>query len=201
MYAGLVFTILDAAGPTLKKLETDTLNTQNPIMIVLNLSSDMLQTDIKPNRLERAKIEIGQLLEQLKSSESGLIVYTQEPFLISPLSDDYKLVLNLLDAVNTDIMPVNGDRLDRAISLAAKSIKDAGYAQGTIFVYTSDAGLNFTASVEEAKKAFNDGYIVNIVNMSMSKNNKLEQIAKISNWNLFDTTDTIVSIADTILNY
>lgn len=199
MYLGLVFAVLSAAGPTWKKVETDTLNSQKPVMIVLNLSSDMLQTDIKPNRLQRAKIEITQLLNQLKSSESGLIVYTQEPFLISPLSTDHKLVINLLDAISTDIMPVNGDRLDRAISLAVKSVKDAGYLTGFVFVYTGDVGMNFGACLDEASKAGKQGYIISIVNMSMQKNIKLEQIAEAGNGQLLEATDDITSIVDNIL--
>ena len=126
MYLGLVCAVVSAAGPTWKRGETNALNNQNPVMVVLNLSSDMLQTDIKPDRLQRAKIEITQLLNKLQSSETGLIVHTQEPFLISPLSVDNQLIINLLDAISTEIMPVNGDRLDRAIALAIKSIKDAG---------------------------------------------------------------------------
>ena len=199
MYLGLVCAVVSAAGPTWKRVETNALNNQNPVMVVLNLSSDMLQTDIKPDRLQRAKIEITQLLNKLQSSETGLIVYTQEPFLISPLSVDNQLIINLLDAISTEIMPVNGDRLDRAIALAIKSIKDAGYLNGTVFIYTGDVGMNFGLCLDEANKAKRDGYTINIVNMSMQKNSKLEQIAQAGNGDLFEANDDIGLIVNKIL--
>ncbi len=178
MYLGLLSAVIAASGPSWKKIETSAINNQQPVMILLNLSTDMLNTDIKPSRLDRAKMEISQFLKQLKSSESGLIVYTDEPFLISPLSTDHEIVINLLESVNADIMPTNGDRLDRAIELAVKKIKGSGYENGNIVLFTSDAGASFNASVQETLKSVQAGVFINVVNINNQKNSKLETIAK-----------------------
>ena len=130
MYLGLISAIVIAAGPSWKKQEIPALESNTPLMIVLNLSSEMKNTDVTPNRLARAKINLTEILRDIKGVESGLMVYTDEPFLISPLSADNKLIINLLPAVSFDIMPLNGDRLDRAIKLAKEKIKAAGYKNG-----------------------------------------------------------------------
>ncbi|MBQ7303512.1 MAG: VWA domain-containing protein [Alphaproteobacteria bacterium] len=200
MYLGLIGAIIAASGPSWKKHQTDMLTNQNPVMIVLNMSTDMLQTDITPNRLDRAKMKIIQLLKQLKSADSGLIVYTNEPFLVSPISSDSELVINLLDAVNSDIMPINGDRLDRAIELADEKIRAAGYNGGNIVVLTADSGMNFDLSLKTAQKSADSGYIVNIINMSKQTNDKLRQIANMGKGLYLSSSDDVNIMADTILN-
>lgn len=100
---GLVTGIVAAAGPSWKKIEIPSLAPENPLMIVLNLSTDMKGKDLTPSRLERAKFKIQDLLKLIPDSQSGLIVYTNEPFLISPLTSDGEILTNLLPAVSYDI--------------------------------------------------------------------------------------------------
>ena len=115
---GMSGLIVAIAGPTWKKTEVPSLAPQNPVMIVLEVSSQMQKNDVSPNRLARAKFKINDLLDMLKGQQCGMIVYSKEPFLISPITEDVRLITNLLPEVNLDIMPVNGSRPDRAINLA-----------------------------------------------------------------------------------
>lgn len=80
----------------MEKKEIPNLAPENPVMILLNLSTDMAEKDLTPSRLARAKFEISDLLKMIPSAQSGLIVYSDEPFLISPLTDDARLLDNLL---------------------------------------------------------------------------------------------------------
>ena len=178
---GLTFAIIAAAGPSWQKKPVPTLTPENPVMILLNLSSDMKNTDIKPSRLERAKFKIIDLLNGLKSAQSGLIVYSQEPFLISPITDDKNIIINLLPAVNYDIMPVNGDRLDRAIDLAVEKLKTAGYAKGNIILFSADVGERFDKALEATKTAAQKNYAVSVLETSAQTNEKLKLIARYGN--------------------
>lgn len=179
IYTGLILSVLSLAGPTWQKEEQPLLINNAPLVILLNLSTDMQQKDILPNRLTRAKMEIASLLEQkeLAGVESGLIVYTAEPFMISALSDDAQLIINLLPAINFDIMPLNGDRLDRAINYALAKIKAAGYQEGSIVVFGAAAGTDFVAAQTAARQAKAAGMIISTVNMTMQPNAGLKQIA------------------------
>ena len=114
---GLIGAVLALSGPTWQKKNMPSFAPENPVMLLLNLSSDMENTDITPNRLARAKYGISDLVKELKT-QTGLIVYSDEPFLISPITEDNNIIINLLPAIGRDIMPENGDKLNRAIDMA-----------------------------------------------------------------------------------
>ena len=175
---GFVGAILAIAGPSWEKQETPDLLPENPVMILLSLSSDMDETDLTPNRLERAKYKIIDLLTQTPDIQSGLIVYSNEPFLISPLTDDAKIIINLMPAVGRDIMPSNGDRLDRAIDLARESLKNAGYGKGSILVVAADAGQSFEQALQASAKAKEQNFTVDVLAVTKQNNEKLNMIAK-----------------------
>lgn len=173
MYLGLIFAVFAIAGPSFRKEKTPVLMTENPVMILLNLSSD----EKKEDKLTRAKIEISDLMQKIPAAESGLIVYTDEPFVISPLSNDPNLIVNLLKAVDTDIMPVNGDRLDRAIDFAVQKINDAGYLKGQIVVFSDSGGVYAKQAVDMAQKAAQKQIFVSTVSLSKKINDDLYEVA------------------------
>ncbi len=170
--------VIAIAGPSWEKKEVPSFAPENPVMILLNLSSDMAETDVTPTRLSRAKYEIKDLLNSLHSVQSGLIVYSSEPYLITPITDDLKLVENLLPALDFNVMPENGDRLDRAISLAEEKLQNAGYAQGNIIIFSSDVGHRFDLALDAARNAFAKGYKVSVAAVSKDNTDKLELIAQ-----------------------
>ena len=176
--AGMLAAVIAAAGPSWEKKDIPSLAPENPLMLVLNLSSDMEARDVTPSRLERAKFTISDLLKLVKTPQAGLIVYSDEPFLISPITEDAQIVSNLLPSVIRDIMPVNGDRPDRAIDLAVEKLKNAGYAQGNIIMITAEAGQRFDQALAAAKKAKSAGFILNIIGMSKESSEKLQLIAE-----------------------
>lgn len=173
-----IATILAIAGPTWKKQEVPSMAPENPVIILLNLSSEMKEKDLTPSRLDRAKFKIMDLLKGLKSAQTGLIIYTNEPFLISPITDDPEIISNLLPSINYNIMPSNGDRLDRAINLAIEKFKNAGFFHGNIVIFTPDVGQRFDLALEAAKNAKNDKYLVNVIAVSKENNEKLKLISK-----------------------
>ena len=199
---GLSFAIFAAAGPTWKKRPIPTLVPENPVMILLNLSSDMKVSDLQPNRLNRAKFKITDLLNSLASAQSGLIVYSQEPFLITPISDDTDLIKNLLPAVNFDIMPTNGDRLDRAIELAVEKLKNGGYHDGNIIIFSADVGERFDKALETAKSAAAEKYNVSVIQTSAEANEKLKLIARYGQgyYHLLANNDQDIAGLDKFIN-
>ncbi len=172
-----VLMIIALAGPTWQKTENPALKVNNPVILALNVSSDMWAKDVTPSRGERSKLVAHDLLETLKTSEIGLLVYSREPFVITPLTEDVTMVDNLLPIVSPQIMPENGDRLDRAINLAVERMQQAGYYSGNIVVLTSDVGERFDAALEAALDASQHGFAVNVIKMSEMPNDKLQMIA------------------------
>ena len=175
---GFLSAIVAAAGPSWQKVEIPALEAKNPAMILLNLSSDMKAADLTPSRLERAKYKIKDLLRLLRGAQTGLEVYSGEPFVISPLTDDTTVLENLLPAISYNIMPLNGDRLDRAIELATARFRGAGHAQGEIIVFTPDVGQNFEQTLDAARKAKAAGYNVSIIGVSATAAERPEMVAR-----------------------
>ena len=196
---GMIMAIVSAAGPSWQKVEVPLLSQKNPVMILLNLSSDMDQTDITPSRLSRAKYKIKDFLAMLKGSQAGLIVYSSEPFLISPITEDMNILQNLLPAIGVDIMPTNGDRLDRAIDFAVSKLQSAGYSKGGLVVFASDVGQKFDQALAAAKKAKADGYKIDIIGVSSAANEKLSMVASSgggSYWLVQTGDDKIAALAE-----
>ena len=179
IYAALISAVFALSGPSFKKIEQPILFGQNPIMILLDLSEDMEKTDVRPSRLSRAKIEIIDVLKQSKAAPSGLIVYRGEPFIISPLSEDENIIVNLLKAVSTDIRPLSGNRPDRAIDLALERFKQSGFSSGHIVIFSSNAPQKYESdAILSAKRALKDGFKVSVCDFSPVSSNTLKQIAK-----------------------
>lgn len=172
-----LFLVTALAGPTWLKKENPALSVENPVMILLNMSGEMWNKDVSPSRIERAKYVIKDLTKSLKNTESGLIVYSKEPFMITPLTEDTSLIDNIMSALQLDIMPQDGDRLDRAIELAVSRMQKTGLPHGNLIVITSNVGERFDAALTGASQASDAGFDVNIVNISKTTNDKLQMVA------------------------
>ena len=198
---GLLTAIFALSGPSWEKREIPQLQKQNPVFVLLNLSSDMQETDLKPDRLQRAKYKIQDFLSLLKSSQSAMMVYSSEPFVIAPFTQDTNLLQNLLKQIDLDIMPVNGDRLDRAIDLAVERFKMSGYSQGSIVIFAPDSGQKFDLAVSAAENAAKQNINVNIIGVSAQTNEKLAMIAKAgkgSYWTMQNDDAKIAALAQKI---
>ena len=196
---GLIGAVLALSGPTWQKKNMPSFAPENPVMLLLNLSSDMENTDITPNRLARAKYGISDLVKELKT-QTGLIVYSDEPFLISPITEDNNIIINLLPAIGRDIMPENGDKLNRAIDMAVERLKQGGYSKGNIVVFTADAGQEFNAALDSASKSLSEGYVINVVAVIASENEKLRLLAQKGGGMILNIADDVKPLINEINN-
>ena len=173
---GIIGSIIALAGPSWQKKEVPAFSPVNPVMILLNTSSDMDNDDLRPNRLARAKFAIDDLLKEIQA-QVALVVYTNEPYIISPSTEDKKIISNLLPSINQDIMPENGDKLYRAIDMAVSRLTEEGFAFGNIVVFAPDVGQDFNKALSSAVNAASKGYSVNVVAVRADKNEKLSMLA------------------------
>lgn len=181
IYLGMIAASIAAAGPCWKKTELPTFVIENPTMFVLSMAQDMMLTDISPSRLERAKFAITDLANNIPDGQFGLEVYSEEPYIITPISDDNELLKNLMPQIVSDIVPDHGDRLDRAMDMAVNRFEAAGYSQGNIILLASDVGQRFDLALENAKKAARLGYKIYVIDTSYSGNEKLKLLAQNGN--------------------
>lgn len=194
----IFLSIIAISGPTWIKKQNPALSVDNPVMIMINMSTDMWAKDVSPSRIVRAEYAVSDLLKNFKSTETGLLVYSKEPFVISPLTEDTSLIENLLLQLDEDVLPENGDRLDRAIDLAVSRMQKSGYDKGNMVILTADVGERFDAALESAAKASNEGFEVNIIKVSGDRNEKLEMIADKGNGIYLDYLQNQQTLIDKI---
>lgn len=96
------------------------------ILFALDTSRSMLTEDIRPNRLERAKLAIIDFVNQLEGDRVGLLPFAGSAFLLCPLTIDYSAFETALAAIDTAIIPRGGTDLAAAINLAESSLVDSG---------------------------------------------------------------------------
>lgn len=130
--------IVALSGPTWVRLPAPTYKQIQPRVLVLDMSDAMMENDLTPNRLSRAKFKLHDLFKRRDIGQLGLVVYTGEPFIVSPLTDDAQTIDTLLTALTPEIMPVEGHQLDTALEEAGQLIKQAGFQHGQILVLTAE---------------------------------------------------------------
>ena len=125
------------------------------IFIALDVSLSMKSEDIKPNRLEKAKFEIRNLVGRLGGDRIGLIIFAGEAFTQFPLTTDYSAANMFLDIIDVDAVPVPGTDIGSAIERAVESF-DFEETTTKVLVIITDGenteGDVFDAAEEAAKK-------------------------------------------------
>jgi len=117
----LVFIVLTLAGPRFGSRLEEVKREGVEIIIALDVSNSMNAEDIRPNRLERSKLAISRLISNLRNDRVGLIVFAGDAYVQVPITSDYTAARMILENVSTDIIPVQGTAIGRAIELASRS--------------------------------------------------------------------------------
>ena len=134
LYLGLMLATAALARPQWGRLEEPVFDQAREIIIALDLSRSMLAEDIKPNRLERARLLITSLLERLKGERVGLIVFSGTAFLQSPLSSDYEILREFLPVLNPDYLPEGGTNYDALLETTITAFGASGSADRFLIV-------------------------------------------------------------------
>ncbi|MCP3876504.1 MAG: VWA domain-containing protein [Desulfobacteraceae bacterium] len=120
------------------------------IMIALDCSKSMLAQDIKPNRLERAKREIIDLLRMLKSDRAGLVAFSGRAILQCPLTFDHEAFNIFLKVLEPGFLPVGGTNLDAAIKECINGFEKESDTQKAIIIITD--GESTQGDIEQSIK-------------------------------------------------
>lgn len=124
------------------------------IFVVIDTSKSMLTTDIKPNRLERTKLALQDLVRKLQGDRIGLIAFAGDAFVMCPLTVDYNGFLMTLDDLGVDSIPRGGTNVGRAIEEAIKSYDNTPSRHRAVIILTDGENLEGDPlrSAQEAQK-------------------------------------------------
>ena len=156
-----LLTILALAGPTWERLPQPVYRSGSHLVILLDLSLSMYATDLKPNRLTRARFEISDLLKNRREGDTGLIAYAGDAFVVTPLTDDTNTIDLQLEALTPQIMPVPGSNTKKALLKARNLFRQAGAANGNILIITDGIDVHDTSST--IQQLAREGYQTSIL--------------------------------------
>jgi len=162
LFTALALFIFVIAGPQFgSKLET--VKKQGiEVVICLDVSNSMLSTDISPSRLDRAKMMLSRLIDDLNNDKIGLIVFAGDAFVQIPITSDYVSAKMFLSSINPALVPVQGTAIGAAINMALKSFTPDEKTEKAIILIT-DGENHEDDAIGAAKAAAGKNIQVNVL--------------------------------------
>jgi len=123
-------------GPTWSKSAVPVHKQEQAMVILFDLSPSMMASDLKPDRLTRARLKTIDLLSSYREGTAALIAYAGDAHVVTPLTDDAKTIISQLPVLHPNIMPASGSNPEAALDLALELISNAGNTEADIILVT-----------------------------------------------------------------
>ena len=138
------------------------------IMVALDVSNSMLARDINPSRIDKAKMMLSKLIDDLENDKVGLVVFAGDAYTQLPITTDYVSAKMFLNSIDTKMVPTQGTAIGRAIKIAMNSFSPESSAEQAIIIIT-DGENHEDDAVEAARAAAEQGVKVNVVGIGSTK--------------------------------
>jgi len=126
------------------------------VVVALDASKSMYARDVSPSRLERARLELGSLLDLLKGDRVAIVAFAGDAFVQCPLTSDYAAAKMFLRAVDPEAMPQGGTNIGAALLLARQVLDNADRgAKDRVVVLLSD-GEDLEGQIAEGIEALKE---------------------------------------------
>ena len=139
---GLVFMIVAAARPQWGEKLQVVKGHGIDIVIALDASRSMLATDIPPSRLERAKVQIASLLDNLSGNRVGIVAFAGSAEVMCPLTTDVEAAKLFLDIIDPGNMPKPGTNIQHAVEAAASLLDPSEETSKALILITDGDNLD-----------------------------------------------------------
>jgi Ca-activated chloride channel family protein len=138
------------------------------IMVAVDLSTSMLAEDVTPDRLDRARLTILRLIRSLDGDRIGLVAFAGDAFVQSPLTVDYAAAAMFLDAMDPEMMPIQGTDLGEALRVSLDGL-DQGAREDRIAILVTDGEDHEGGLEEQIQRAVADGVTVYTVGIGSTE--------------------------------
>ncbi len=126
------------------------------IVFAVDVSKSMLAEDVAPNRLDKAKQLVTQIINNLASDRVGIIAYAGKAFPQLPITTDYASAKMFLQNMNTDMLSSQGTAINEAIELA-KTYYDDEEQTNRVLIIISDGEDHSDIATNVAEEAGEEG--------------------------------------------
>lgn len=135
-------------------------------VIALDISNSMLADDVAPNRLEKSKRIISNLVDQFKDDKVGLIVFAGDAFVQLPITSDFISAKVFLNTISPALITRQGTDIKTAIELATRSFTP-NEGVGKAIIVITDGENHEGGAVEAAQAAAEKGYLVYVMGVGL----------------------------------
>ncbi len=126
------------------------------VVVALDASRSMLARDVQPSRLDRARLELNTLLDELKGDRVAIVAFAGDAFIQCPLTSDYSAAKLFLRAVDPEQVPQGGTNIGAALRLSRDVLTEADRgAKDKVVVLISD-GEDLEGDVSSGVEALKD---------------------------------------------
>ncbi|CAM3921113.1 VWA domain-containing protein [Flavobacterium sinopsychrotolerans] len=123
------------------------------IVFAVDVSKSMLSEDVAPNRLDKSKQIVSQIINQLGSDRIGIVAYAGSAFPVLPITTDYSVAKMFLQSMNTDMVSSVGTSFNEAIKLSSTYFDDKKTSKLLIMISDGeDHNEGADEAAEEANK-------------------------------------------------
>ena len=135
-------------------------------VLALDISNSMLADDVAPNRLEKTKRIISNLVDQFKDDKVGLIVFAGDAFVQLPITNDFISAKVFLNTISPGLITRQGTDIKQAIELASRSFTP-NEGVGKAIIVITDGENHEGGAVEAAQAAAEKGYMVYVLGVGL----------------------------------
>lgn len=139
------------------------------IVFAVDVSKSMLAEDIAPNRLEKAKRLVSEIINQLASDRIGIIAYAGQAYPQLPITTDYSAAKMFLQGMNTDMLTSQGTAIDQAIELATTYYDDAEQTNRVLFIISDGEDHSEGSTLDAVEEAVEHGIMIYTIGVGKSK--------------------------------
>ncbi|MFG1342799.1 VWA domain-containing protein [Xanthobacter autotrophicus] len=168
LLVGWAAAILAMAGPTWEKLPQPAGGRLEPVVVALSLTRSMGASDASPTRLAAARYKVADVLSRMRGGEVALVLYADIPFTAAPLTQDARVVGQMLPDLATNLMRGGPARTDLAIEKGVELLKGAGASSGRILILADSTGDDPAKAQAAARAAAAAGFKVNVIGVGAS---------------------------------
>ena len=136
---GLVLVLFAASRPQWGKSLEKTVSRSRNVVIAIDVSRSMLAQDVRPNRLERVKADVADLIDSLEGDRCALVAFRRTGVSLCPLTTDRSFLRSALESLTPDSAPSGETDLGSAIRSALDALDPAADDHNAI-ILISDGG-------------------------------------------------------------
>ncbi len=152
---GWFITLLALSGPHWRQAEMPVTQSEQARVLVMDMSLSMLGEDIKPSRYTQSIFKTMDLLPQLEDGYTGVVAYTADAYIVSPLTHDTATIRSQLPNLSPNLMPIQGKNAATGVERAIELLSQSGYLSGDIVLITSGISEREQAAISALLKKTN----------------------------------------------